>query len=163
MGPSGHVLSNYALPHDLFYSHMVSYVINHNQVCFVGFFFGGWGVLLIWFCVCAVCLLTCFLCLFFWLKPIFPLTASFFPESLLYFLHCSCLCFVFSVSAPPGLESSSESSAIFSLASCTPIWEKHFYFSMDNFLINSFSLLYTLFCYCYLYKLIFTCHCVPLI
>lgn len=116
--------------------------------CCLGFFWEGGEVGWWWF----------------WLKLMFPLTAFFLPgKSIVLSALFLSLLPDSSISAPPGLESSSESSAIFSFASCSPVWEKHFYPTMGNFPTHSFSLFCMLFCYYYLYKPIFTCHCLPLI
>lgn len=145
MDQSGHVPSNYALPYDLFGSRMVLKTIN-------GVFWFRF-VLLCWFC---------------WVFFTFEIDVAFncfflpWKSIVLSGLFLSLLSDS-SINALPGLESSSESSAIFSFASCSPIWEKHFYPTSSNFPIHSFSLLCMWLCYCYLYKPIFTCHCLPLI
>lgn len=93
-----------------------------------------------------------------------PFNCFFLPSKsiVLYLLFLSLLS-AFSISAPPGLGSPSASSAVFSFASCSPVWEKHFYPTMGNFPTHSFSLFHMLFCYYYLYKSIFNCHFLPLI
>lgn len=145
MGQSGHVSSSYAHPCSLSGTPMVPKIIN-DVVWFCQFFFG-------------VCLVV-----FFLIETDVPFIFFFLPwKSIVLSILFLSLLSEPSISAPPGLGSSSESSAIFSFASCSPVREKHFYPAMGNFPTRSFSSLYMLFCYYYLYKLIFTCHCLPLI